>query len=87
MPQIKVERVRGGQHPSEVVVSVRTADGGTEKLVVDERSIRNGAIEVGYPVGQDNERLLVELPRESVRGLWRIWIERGSMIEEVPARF
>jgi hypothetical protein len=42
MPQIKVERVRGGQHPSEVVVSVRTADGGTEKLVVDERSIRNG---------------------------------------------
>ncbi|HVC59151.1 MAG TPA: hypothetical protein VND19_02160 [Acetobacteraceae bacterium] len=85
MPQVKVERVREGQHPSEVVVSVRTADGGTEKLVVDARSIRNGAIEVGYPVGDDGDRLLVELPRESVRGLWRIWVARGSMIEEVPA--
>jgi hypothetical protein len=85
MPQVKIERLRGGQHPSEVIVSVRTADGGTEKLIVDERSIRDEAIEVGYPVGQDDNRLLVELPRESLRGLWRIWIERGSMIERTPA--
>jgi hypothetical protein len=85
MPQIKVEHVRGGQHPSEVVVAVRTADGATEKLIVDKRSIRHGAIEVGYPVGQDDDRLLVELPRESVRGIWRIWITRDALIEEAPA--
>jgi hypothetical protein len=85
MPRVKIERVRDGQHPSEVVVAVRTADGRTEKLIVDERSIRNEAIEVGYPVGRDENRLLVELPRESVRGLWRVWIEPGTMIEEAPA--
>ncbi len=85
MPQVRVERVREGQHPSEVVVAVRTADGGTEKLVVDQRSIRNGAIEVGYPVGEDKDRLLVELPRELVRGLWRVWVNRDSVIETAPA--
>ncbi|HVC62930.1 MAG TPA: hypothetical protein VND19_21515 [Acetobacteraceae bacterium] len=85
MPQVRIERVRARQHPSEVVVSVHTADGGTEKLVVDEWSIRNGAIELGYRVGRDEDRPLVELPRESVRGLWRIWIECGSIIEEAHA--
>jgi len=79
MAQVKIEQVREGQHPSEVVVAVRTADGGSEKLVVDRRSIRNDALDVGYPVGEDNDRLLVELPRESMRGLWRVWVKRDSV--------
>ena len=85
MPQVRIERVREGQHPSEVVVAVRTADGGIEKLVVDQRSIHNDTLEIGYPVGEDNDRLLVELPRESVRGLWRVWVNRDSVTEEAPA--
>ena len=85
MPQVRIERVREGQHPSEVVVAVRTADGGIEKLVVDQRSIRNDTLEIGYPVGEDNDRLLVELPRESVRGLWRVWVNRDSVTEQAPA--
>jgi hypothetical protein len=85
MPQIRIKKVGEGQHPSEVVVAVRTADGSDEKLVVDLRSIRNNSLEVGYPVGQDTDRLLVELPRESVRGVWRIWVKRDCLIEEAPA--
>jgi hypothetical protein len=85
VPQVKVERVREGQHPSEVVVAVRTADGTAEKLIVDVRSIRNDTLDVGYPVGEDTDRLLVELPRESVRGLWRVWVRRDSLIDGAPA--
>lgn len=85
MAQLRIKTVREGQHPSEVVVAVRTADGADEKLIVDSRSIRNGTLEIGYPVGQDHERFLVELPRESVRGLWRIWVKRESVIEEMAA--
>ena len=85
MPRVKVEQIREGQHPSEVVVAVRTADGGQEKLVVDRRSICNDALEVGYPVGEDGGRLLVELPRESMRGLWRVWVDRESVIEGAVA--
>jgi hypothetical protein len=47
MPRVKSERVRGGQHPGDVLVAVRTADAGTEKLIVDERSIRDEAFAVG----------------------------------------
>jgi len=85
MPRLKIERIREGQHPSEVVVAVRTADGGKEKLVVDQRSIRNESLDVGYPVGEDHDRLLVELPRESLRGLWRVWVNRDSVTEEAAA--
>lgn len=85
MPQVKIEQVREGQHPSEVVVAIRTADGGSEKLVVDRRSIRNDTLDIGYPVGEDRDRLLVELPRESVRGLWRVWVDRDAVIEGMPA--
>ncbi len=85
MPQVRVEQVRNGQHPSEVVVSIRMADGQSEKLVVDRRSIQNDMLEVGYPVGADNDRLLVELPRESVRGVWRIWVARNSVVQEATA--
>lgn len=85
MPQIRVETVRNGQHPSEVVVAVKTADGGTEKLVVDRRSIRNGTLDVGYPVGREGNRLLVELPRESMRGLWRVWVSHDAVITEEAA--
>lgn len=85
MAQVRIETVREGQHPSEIVVAVHTADGNTEKLVVDKRSIRNNTIEVGYPVGEDGDKLLIELPRESVRGLWRVWVNRSALIEEAPA--
>ena len=84
MAQVRIERVGEGQHPSEVVVAVRTADGGVEKLVVDKRSVSNDMLDVGYPVGQDKDRLLVELPRESIRGLWRVWVKPETM-ENVPA--
>jgi hypothetical protein len=85
MPQVKIETIREGQHPSEVVVAVRTADGGSEKLIVDRRSIRDNTIDVGYPVGEEGGRLLVELPRESVRGLWRVWVNRDAVIEGATA--
>lgn len=85
MSQVKVDQISDGQHPSEVIVSVPTADGGSEKLVVDRRSIRNGTLDVGYPVGEDGGRLLVELPRESMRGIWRVWVSRDSVIEGLAA--
>lgn len=84
--QLKVKRMGEGQHPSEVVVAVRTADGSDEKLIVDKRSIRQGdMLEIGYPVGEDRDELLVELPRESLRGIWRIWVKRELVTREAAA--
>ena len=85
MTRIKVREVRTGLHPSEVVVEVRTASGDVEKVVVDRRSIQNGSLAIGYPVAQKDDQFLVELPRESVRGAWRVWVSRETLAEEVAA--
>lgn len=79
MARVRIERISEGQHPSEVVVAVRTSGGGIEKLVVDRRSISDDTLDIGYPVGQDEGKLLVELPRESTRGLWRVWVDPDAI--------
>ena len=85
MRRIKVRIVGEGFHPSEVLVSIPTAEGGEEKLVVDRRSIEeNESIEIGYPIAKTADSFLVELPTETVRGMWRIWIPQSSLIEEAP---
>jgi hypothetical protein len=84
MYRVKVRTVGVGQHPSEAVVSVTTADGKDEQLIVDKRSLelREGeeSIRVGYPLRQDADRFLIELPRETMRGTWRVWVKKMSYV-------
>ena len=82
---VRVQRLGDGQHPSEVVIGVTTWDGSVERLIVDRRSLDKDAIEVGFPVGGDDKRYLVELPRETIGGQWRVWFARGDVLEGVPA--
>jgi hypothetical protein len=85
MARIKIERLRKGSHPSEVVISVRTADGKQETLVVDNRSLDDDTLPIGYPVGRGEGRLLVELPRETLSGSWRIWVKPDTIKEDMEA--
>jgi hypothetical protein len=78
--RVKIEEVGTGQHPSEKVVKVETVEG-PEQLVVDKRSIYKQSLDVGYPVSQHNGHLLVELPRETFRGLWRVWVDKQIIVE------
>lgn len=82
MLRLKVEKIREAQHPSELIVSVTTADGSKEQLVVSSRSLKNDSIEVGYALGRDEDRFLIELPRETLAGLWRLWVRKDALIEE-----
>jgi len=36
-------------------------------------------LEIGYPVGRDEENYLVELPRETSRGFWRVWVAKDKV--------
>lgn len=74
--RVKIVDMGVGQHPSERVVRVDTRDG-PEQLVVDERAICHQSLDVGFPVGQHNGHLLVELPRETFSGTWRVWVDRS----------
>ena len=76
--RLRVERIGEGLDPREVVVAVQTR-GGREELAVDETSLRGTMLNVGWPVGQRDDDFLVELPRETFRGFWRVWVPKSDV--------
>ena len=71
--RVPIREIGPGQHPSELIVQLETR-GGATKLIVDKRSIRDDTIEVGYPIAKEDGYLLIELPRETMIGEWRVWV-------------
>jgi hypothetical protein len=76
--RVKVREIEEGLHPNEVVVEVRTLDG-AERLVVDKRAIEANSLSVGAPLREDDGHHLVELPRETVNGQWRVWVKSSTL--------
>jgi hypothetical protein len=75
-----VNRVADGPGPGEVLVTVRTANGRQEEVIVHERALSDQNLEIGHPISQQNGHLLVELPREAMSGLWRVWVDRDQVV-------
>lgn len=71
--KVKVTKVSEGSHPSEVIVSVDTT-AGPERLVVHQRSLQNDGLDIGYPINREDSNYLIELPRETISGSWRVWV-------------
>lgn len=84
MSRISVETVEEGLHPSEVVVTLRTADGKTEEVAVDRGLVELKKLQA-YPIGSEKDRVLVELPRETMSGAWRIWMPRELVFDPAEA--
>ena len=80
MMRLKVAEISEGLHPSETVVSVNTSKG-AERVVVSTRSIESNSIPVGWPLGTAEKLTLVELPRETESGAWRIWVPSDELIQ------
>lgn len=80
--KLKVEKVAEGPGPREVIVAFGTSAGTAEQVVIDVRSLHGGFISVGYPLERDAANYLIELPRESTRGAWRIWVPESELAAE-----
>ncbi len=70
-----------GPGPNEAVIEVRTSAGSTEEVVVHGATIQDDTIEVGSPIHTSDGDMLVELPREAISGLWRIWVSSSEVAE------
>jgi len=79
---IKCQRLMEGPGPSEAIVSVCTTQG-EEEVVVYTGLLTNGYLEVGPKLSSQPNRVLVELPRESASGRWRVWIPTSEVAEAV----
>ena len=84
--RVKVRTIGEGLHPNELVVEVKTVSG-AEQLVVDRRSVNANSVSVGAPLRSDRDNQLVELPRETMSGLWRVWVKSNSLSPDSSAVF
>jgi hypothetical protein len=78
MMKLKVREVGKGFHPMEVLVQIRGIEG-ERKMLIDRRSLNGGYVSVGNPISNLTDRLLVELPRETTVGEWRVWVPRDEV--------
>ena len=81
MMRLHVSKISDGPGPGEVVIELSTAAGGTVQVIVHEFDISDeDTIEVGHPIQHTEEKSLVELPRESISGQWRVWVSAKSVV-------
>lgn len=69
--------VEEGLIPTEKIVRVENADGDVEEIPVSDQSLEDGKLLTSF-IGRHNDRVLVELPRESASGRWRIWVKASA---------
>lgn len=72
--RLKLVDVIEGPGPEEMLVTIPTAEGRREEVVLDRSLVRDRTIEVAK-IGEREGRTLVELPRETMSGAWRVWID------------
>ncbi|HEX3881232.1 MAG TPA: hypothetical protein VHW66_01105 [Stellaceae bacterium] len=78
MLRIKITHKEDGPIPSEAVVTIPTTTG-TEEVVVHKSQATDDSVEAGF-IGQEGDRVLVELPRETVSGRWRVWVQKDALV-------
>ena len=83
--RLKIKEVGKALHPSEVVVEIQTSHG-DERLVVDRSSIHENSLFVGWPIAKKKGQFLVELPRETMSGTWRVWVKQSQILPEREQR-
>ncbi len=76
--RVKTERQEAGPIPSETVVAIRTTSGSTEEAIVHVSQVDDSGVEVGF-IEQRGDEVLVELPRETLRGRWRLWVPKSAV--------
>jgi hypothetical protein len=69
---------RDGPIPLETVVTIATARGPTEEVIVHRGQVDERSPEVAY-IGERDGLFLVELPRENMSGYWRVWVPKSTV--------
>jgi len=71
--------VSEGLMPNEKIARIETADGKSEVVAVSSQNILPGNRLEAFEVGRREGKVLVELPRESASGRWRIWVKETAI--------
>jgi hypothetical protein len=70
--------IEKGLIPAEKTVFIQTIGGALEEVTVSNKSLSGGKLEASE-IGRIKNRVLIELPRESASGRWRVWVSKASI--------
>ena len=71
-------KIVDGLMPSEKIALIQGADGRFEEVAVSTKNLSGDKL-VASEIGRHEGKVLVELPRESASGRWRIWVKESSI--------
>ncbi len=78
MQRIKTSEVVDGPGPSEKVATITTSSGMEQVILHSSALDYRNHMEIGI-LGYNNNLALVELPRESASGKWRVWVDKSEL--------
>ena len=81
MMRVQITEAGPGLHPAERVVSVATRDGEV-KLAVDSEALQGTTLGIGFPIREEGGFYLIELPRETFQGAWRVWVSTNQVTRD-----
>jgi len=74
MITVSTNSVVDGLMPAEKIARIEVAGGEIEEVSVSAKDISPDNRLMASEIGRQGERVLVELPRESASGRWRVWV-------------
>jgi hypothetical protein len=79
MIKVSTSSVVDGLMPSEKIARIEVEGGNIEEVSVSAEDISPDNKLMASEIGRQGERVLVELPRESASGRWRIWVKATAV--------
>jgi hypothetical protein len=69
-----------GLVPNEKIAQIRRADGKIEEVEVPVQSTEGSDRLLASEIGKRDNDVLIELPRESTSGRWRVWVNASLVL-------
>jgi hypothetical protein len=79
MIKVSTNSVEDGLMPAEKIARIEVAGGEIEEVSVSVSDISADNKLMASEIGRQGERVLVELPRESASGRWRVWVDANAI--------
>lgn len=72
-------KVKGGAIKGEKVAFIKAAEGRIVEVSIASSQAGKGYVQA-FEVSRDKDKVLVELPRESATGDWRMWVDKHEIL-------
>jgi hypothetical protein len=73
-------KIEKGAIPSERIAYITTANGHSAEVILDASQAHHKSV-VASQIGTRENTVLIELPRETTTGSWRVWVNKSQVLK------